>query len=102
MFLLLERNHLIPLSHNKVCKMGDWGGGCCKARPNHRLEGCTERRGQPERGGGGNADSDTHSSWVLLRDGEEEGVALPAAGNKTKCLLPAQVAALQAVQRAKE
>lgn len=33
-----------------------------------------ERRGQPERGGGRKADSHTHSSWVLLRDGEEEGV----------------------------
>lgn len=33
-----------------------------------------ERRGQPERGGGRKADLHTHSSWVLLRDGEEEGV----------------------------
>lgn len=51
MFLLLERKLLIPLSHNEICKMGDWGGGCCKACPNHYLQGCTERRGQPERRG---------------------------------------------------
>lgn len=84
MFLLPEINVPIPLSHDEVCKMGDWGGGCCKACPNHHLGGCMERKGQPERGGGGNADSHTHSSWVLVRDGEEEGITLPAAGNKTE------------------
>lgn len=82
MFLLPERNVPIPLSHDEVCKAGDWGGGCCKACPN--LGGSMERRGQPERRGGRNAGSHTHSSWVLLRDREEEGVTLPAAGNKTE------------------
>lgn len=72
MFLLPERNVPIPLSQDEVCKAGDWGGGCC---PN--LGGSMERRGQPERRDGRNAGSRAHSSWVLLRDGEEERVCCP-------------------------
>lgn len=55
-----------------------------------------ERRGQPERGGGRNVDSHTHSSWVLLRDGEEEGVTCLQQEIK-QSLLPSQVAALPTV-----
>lgn len=42
------------------------------------------RRGEPERGGGRKVDSHTHSSWVLLRDGEKESY-LSAAGNIRVC-----------------
>lgn len=72
MFLLPERNVPIPLSRDEVCKMGDWGGAAVRPAPTIAWE--VPWRGQPERGGGRNADSHTHSSWVLLRDAEEEGV----------------------------
>lgn len=54
-----------------------------------------ERRGKPERGGGRKADFHTHSSWVLLRDGEEEGVT--CLQQEYNSLLPFQVAALPTV-----
>lgn len=97
MFLLPERNIPIPLSCDEVWKSGDWGGGSGKACPNHCLGGPTERRGQPERGGGRNADSHTHISWVLLRDGEEEGVTCWPKKIKQKEFDALSVAALPTV-----
>lgn len=68
-------------------KSAKWGTGeGAAARPAPTIACKVARKGEDNlRGGGGNADSHTHSSWVLLRDGEEEGVTLPAAGNKTVC-----------------
>lgn len=54
-----------------------------------------ERRGTPERGGGRKADLHTHSSWVLLRDGEEEGVT--CLQQEYNSLLLFQAAALPTV-----
>lgn len=53
-----------------------------------------ERRGTPERGGGRKADLHTHSSWVLLRDGEEGVSCLQQEYNS---LLLFQAAALPTV-----
>lgn len=61
-----------------------------------------ERRGQSERGGGRNADSHTHSSWVLLRDGEEEGVTCLQQEVRVCCPLRLQPFLLSQFKRALE